>query len=240
MRRAAWVALGLALGTTAAMANIQSVTPNSGSGSPQTFTVTATGSPSRIYLYVGNQSYVGDIPTDSCLVSYTPSSNVFDLTTNGYETVSWFVGGSGNSAGDGPCSLASTSSGSSTTVNFAMGFGTSFYGSKHIWAWAEGSGGWQDMGTWGVPPLWVAWTSPSSASGTSITFTGSIGNAVNDFGPMLVQFAQSLNTSSYANSCVVSMSGGYPQLYNDAGTTLLAPGQSNSQCTLSTSYSGSS
>jgi hypothetical protein len=141
---------------------VVSVTPNSGSGSSQTFS----------FVYADTRGYasVGSVLTiinsslsvsGACYFLYYPGPNVFYLAN---DAVTAWLGpaalGTTGSLQNSQCTIdagSSSASGSGTnlTVNLALSFKPSFGGAKNVYMDAVDGyildAGWQQKGTWTVP-----------------------------------------------------------------------------------------
>ena len=234
--------------------SIVSLTPNSGGGTPVTFTavysdVNGAGSLSQASLLISTA--VNDV--GACDVYYSPQGNQLYLRNDAgtawlAPTLTLGVAGTVSSS---QCTLNAGSSSVSTagnnlTLNLALSFNSTFVSPKNVYLYAAGLGlnsGWVQKGTWtpnpsAGPPAIVS-LSPNSGSGP-VTFTAvySDPNGAADLNQAMLLVNTSLNG---VGACEISY---YPQgnqlyLRNDAGTAWLAAltlgvagTVSNSQCTL--------
>jgi hypothetical protein len=139
---------------------VVSVSPSSGSGSQQTFTLQfADGAGatdlSTVWVYI-NASLASN-SANSCLVYYSRAANQLNLEADSGAV--WLPaatpGGSGTLT-NSQCSvnLAASSvaiSGDTLTLNLALAFTSAFSGAKNVYMYAAGPStntGWQTMGTW--------------------------------------------------------------------------------------------
>ncbi len=242
-----------------------SASPNTGSGSTQTFNFTysdANGSLDLGAIYALFQSSLNGV--NACYVFYQRPVNAFYLVNDTNTAVLGLVApGSATTVQNSQCTLNGMGSsvsrlGLALTISVALTFKPAFAGTKTIFMNAyDGAGlnsGWQNRGAWSVPgPPNVAPTSdsvtPSSGSGLaqSFSFAFSDGNGFADLNFTHVLFNSSLNG---VNACYVFYNRPVSALYllNDANTAVLGPvtpGSAgsvlNNQCTLNgtgSSFSG--
>jgi hypothetical protein len=216
------------------------VTPSSGSGATQTFTLQfsdpagATDLTSVSVLFNTSASSSG-----ACVVTYSRAQNALALLTDaGSAPGTSIIPGSGTQQ-NSQCQLNGAGSSVSSvgpilTLNLAMAFSSAFTGAKTAYLQATnpaGSTGWAAKGTWTVPvPVVVGVNavsvSPASGSGLQQTFTlySSDVAGATDLTMLAVWFNASFANTS-ANSCLFYY---YPPantlyLMNDAGTAWLAP-----------------
>jgi uncharacterized repeat protein (TIGR03803 family) len=237
---------------------VGTVTPNSGSGTSQIFSVTYTDSGGAndlqvVYLDIAS---VGSAP-HNCEVAYLPGSNTLYLFTDNNSSA---VGPIAEGAGGGilsnsQCTLSSgttaaTMSGTSLTVPFNITFKTGYAGKKTLFGLSQTYAGTQSSG--GALSTLGSWTPAAStpsvgtitpdngtgleATAYTVTFTDTGG--ANDLQAIYVTFGSALNA---ANSCAVGYIPGLNQLFllndNANGFSTLGEGGggsvSNNQCTLS-------
>jgi hypothetical protein len=233
--------------------SVQSLSPITGTGVTQTFTM--------VYSDPNGLSDLSDVLvlfntplklSSACAVVYVPRANqmyLYDDAGTGFST--GVTPGSSASVSNSQCALSGkgsslSTSGNSLTLNAALTFSSTFVGSKNVYLDAVGkthSSGWVKEGTW-IPssegPPSVVSLSPTTGTGSTQTFTAiySDPNGLADLNDVLVLFNASAQLSG---SCTVIYIPETDQLflYNDAGTRLSAgvtPGSaaqvSNSQCTL--------
>jgi hypothetical protein len=234
-----------------------SVTPNSGSGSSQTFALVysdTAGAASLQFAYAWFNATLANSAGSSCFVNYDNAVNQINLMNDA--GTAWLTAtlGAATTLQNSQCSVnvAATSvakSGNTLTLNLAMTFLPGYAGAKNTYMYgadiAGANSGWQQLGTWTVPavsgtPATVSVT-PNSGSGASQTFAlvySDTGGAAS----LQVTYAwfNATLASSAASSCFVNYSSGVNQinLLNDAGTawTAATPGAAttlqNSQCSV--------
>lgn len=243
-----------------------SVTPNSGTGSTQTFSfVFSDGNgfaalPVTEVLFGANTNY-----GSSCVVYYNQTVNGLYLNN---DQVTGFLGpitpGTVTTLQNSRCTLnaaASSASGSGTnlTLNLALTFAPTFTGLKNVYLYAQDTNGlnsgWAQKGTWTAysgaaqPPSAVSVT-PNSGSGPTQTFSFAFSDASGYSAIPITQVLFGASTS-YSSSCVVyyNQPGNGLYLANDQANGWLGPitpGTSstlqNSKCTVNgagSSVSGS-
>jgi hypothetical protein len=240
--------------TSATLApTLVSLTPNSGSGSTQTFTMVYTDPAGLSDLDLTDILFNTSVSGSSaCFVTYFRSSNQLFLYNNAGTGLSAAVTpGSATSVSNGQCTLSGTGSSvtayeNNLTLKVALTFSGTFTGQQNVYLYAKGNdglnSGWVQKGTWTPPtaPSIVSLT-PSSGSGSSQTFTMVYTDpaGLSDLDLTDILFNTSVSGSS---ACFVTYFRSSNQLflYNNAGTGLSAavtPGSatsvSNGQCTLS-------
>ena len=231
-----------------------SVTPNSGSGSSQTFSFVYSDGAGYNQISVAQaiiNNYVTTIA--GCALYYTASNNSLSLyQDDGNTLLPAIVVGQAGTLQNSQCSVnvaAASVNGSGTTLTLTVPitFTPSFAGQKQIYMELEDSlgrtSGWQQLGSWATigssPPANVSVT-PNSGSGSSQTFSF----VYSDGGG----YAQITVAQAIINNYVTTIAGcalyytasnNSLSLYNDAGTTLLPAivvGQAgtlqNSQCSV--------
>jgi hypothetical protein len=236
-----------------------SVTPNSGSGSSQTFSFVY--SDTKGYTSISSVSSVINASfsvASACYFKYDPVANNLYLSND--TGTAWLAPvklGQAGSVQNSQCSVDganSSYSGSGTllTVNLALGFLPAFGGSRNIYTevYDGADSGWQQFGTWSVPSVPPAPVSvtPSSGSGSSQTFSFVYSDPKGYTSSSSVSTL--INTGfSVSGACYLLYYPGNNNLYlaNDTGTAWLAPvklGQAgsaqNSQCSVDGSKSSSS
>ncbi len=241
-----------------------SVSPSSGSGSPQTFRFTYTDANSYQQL---NWVY-GMLQTllnqgGACYFQYIQSQNRLYLRNDA--GTSWLgpvYPGSAGTVSNSQCSINAASSavsgsGSSLLLDLAMTFQPAFAGSRNIYMYAADTTGlnsaWQVRGSWNPVSMTApdpVSTSPSGGSGSSTTFrfTYSDSNGYQTVNWVHGMFHTQL---TQAGSCYFQyiQSQNSVWLRNDAGTSWMGPVTpgsagtlSNSQCSINaagSSVSGS-
>ncbi len=240
-----------------------SVTPNAGTGTTQTFA-----------LHYGDTAGATDLTTtwvwftptmasaaSSCMTYYDrPGNTVFLLNDAGS---AWMSGTPGAAATlqNTQCAIALATTtvvpaGNTLTVNLAVTFKAPFAGAKNIFMYAAGSGGrnsgWQDRGDWTVtsaalPVVTANSATPATGSGSSQTFALQYGDTAGatDLATTWVWFTPSMAASS-ANSCMAYYQRSINTLFllNDAGTAWTsgvvgtAATIQNNQCAIALGTSG--
>jgi hypothetical protein len=226
------------------------VTPGSGSGLAQTFTlqfsdVSGATDITGVAILINTSTAVAG----ACSATYVPSQNVLALLTD-----AGTAPGTGITAGSGTqqnsqCILngagsSVTLSGTTLTLNLSLTFQSTFAGTKTVYLQAAnpaGSTGWLSKGSWTVQggTVTAVSVSPASGSGSSQTFAFQFSDTggATDLTSVSVLFNSSTSTVS---ACAVSYvrAQNTLALLTDSGAapgTTIAPGsgtQQNSQCTL--------
>ncbi len=224
--------------------SVVSLTPNSGSGSPQTFTSVfsepggATNLSSLIVLFNTSIS-----STNGCYVYYDPAGNTLYLLNSAGTAFSSVTPGSSGSVSNSLCTLMGagssySASGTSATLTLALAFSGATQNNIYLLASDKNSNstGWVKEGTWGStstssgPPAFVSLT-PSSGSGKSQIFAAvfSDPNGAAGLSSLIVLFNTTLTST---NGCEVYYDPGGNTLYllNSAGTawSAVTPGSSGS------------
>ena len=139
-----------------------SVTPDSGSGSSQTFALQysdTAGAGNLAFVYVWFNTNVTGNGSSSCLLSYQPSTNQLSLFNDG--ATAWLAAtlGAATTLQNSQCSVnvataTAVPSGNTLTLNLAMTFQPAYTGVKNVSMFATDSSGsnsgWQQEGTWTV------------------------------------------------------------------------------------------
>lgn len=238
-----------------------SVSPSSGSGTVQNFTLTfsdpagASDLASAQVIFGTSTSY-----RNTCYVWVKPSTGEVwldnDSDTNWASAV---VLGRSGTLSNSQCSVnvgasGATASGSNYTVTLAMSFAGYTTGSKNIYGLATTNGGasstWQSLGAWSVPGASAATpvsVSPASGSGSSrpFTFTFSDTAGAADIASTVIVFGTSTGVQS---TCYLSLTRATGQLVllNDstgsgAPLSIGAAGTlQNSQCSVNVGASSAS
>jgi hypothetical protein len=231
-----------------------SVTPSSGSGTTQTFSLLywdANGADKITYVQAlinGSLSWYR-----ACAVLYLQSSNrLYLVLDSGAGWQGPLTPGQAGTVSNSQCTLDGGGSsvsavGNNLTVNAALTFKPAFAGNKTVYLDAEDtpnslSSGFQTLGTWTVPTLGPTAVSvtPNSGSGASQTFSFLFSDAS---GASKITYVQALINGSLAwyHACAVLYYQSTNKLYlvQDSGAGWqgpLTPGQAgtlqNSQCTL--------
>lgn len=220
-----WLAFSLLSGIAATQQI--SVTPTSGSGMQQTFTVVAPSWAEMVFLYFTGEEVGEDHSPGPCQVSYSKYTNTFAISSSNFYDGVWMPAGTGP-AGVVECGLLASSNasaaGGNLVVNFAVRFSPQFHGAKTIWARPDGVG-WQNMGSWKIPPVMFGAGYDSiriTTSGNTATFRIQVVNGRERRGAPLIRIASPSNPSD--DSCVVSMwgpgFGGMPEVSSSGSCTL--------------------
>jgi hypothetical protein len=232
---------------------VTSVTPNGGSGSSQTFTLTLSDANGNADIGGANIIINGSINgTNSCFLSFSRAANAIYLFRDADNSWQPLIPGSATAVSNANCSLSGTgfsitASGNSLVLALPFTFNAAFAGAKNIYVSVVDQGqlssGWITAGTWttginAAPPI-VSSLSPNSGSGGTQTFTLTLsdpnGNA--DIAGVNIIVNSSINGT---NSCFLSYSrtANAIYLFRDSDNTWqpLLPGQgatvSNDNCTL--------
>jgi hypothetical protein len=235
--------------------SVVSLSPNSGSGSTQTFAMefsdTSGISDMTLIRYIFNTSTSN---AAACSVLYYPITNrMFLYNDAGSGTLpQGLTPGVAGTVSNSQCTLngggsSVSKSGDTLTLNSAISFSSSFIGNKKVYLYAAGSKGNTGLiaeGNWTpnpVQPPTIVSMSPNSGSGSTQTFAMAFSDTSGVSDMTLIRYIFNTSTSN-ATACSVLY---YPTtnrmfLYNDAGTGTLPQGLtpgvagtvSNSQCTL--------
>jgi len=231
-----------------------SVSPSSGSGAQQVFTVSYThsaGAPAIDTLAL-NVAATQSLVT-ACAVRYTQASNVLELFDDaGAATVGQSAPGSPGALGNSQCLLDAgassvVASGPTLTLRLALTFRPQYAGAKTLSVQSSTAGGglgaWQSLGNWtATAPASGLTVVPAAGSGASGTFTifytdpagaANIGTVSLNANSALVSF----------NACYIRYihSSHWVELLNDGNSgwvgngipgTAGAPPLANSQCSL--------
>jgi Zn-dependent metalloprotease len=226
-----------------------SVTPSSGSGATQAFTLRYSDSLGATDLSAARVGFgAANLEPGTCTASYNATNGVVDLLNDaGTAWISGTMGGTPLSNSQCTLNLAGSSAtpnGNDLTVVLNITFSGSFTGLKQIYMLAKSAGGvstgWQERGIWtpnppsGPYPLSVT---PGVGLGTPQSFllqyTDSSGAA--NLKAVKVRFgASNVNPGTCTARYRPTTGGGVIDLLNDAGTAWIAGTGtlSNSQCTL--------
>jgi hypothetical protein len=234
-----------------------SVTPSSGTGSSQTFTLTYSDAAGHADIQSVRAIFHQQIQAEnSCYLYYTKADNKLSLYDNsGTVLLGGITPGVSGTTSNGQCTLnggasSAVNSGNTLTLSVAITFQASFTGTKAIYGYATdqagANSGWQTLGTWTVPssganvaPVALS-VSPTSGFGSrwTFTFTYTDANGSEDLASARALIHSQL---SETNACSVFYSKADNRLYlrNNAGTAFLAgitPGvagtSANTQCTV--------
>jgi len=226
-----------------------SVSPTSGSGTTQTFSLQFSDS-SGAADFTSVSALVSSslTPVGSCEVDYYLASNTLKLLTDsGGQPSSAITPGSGSTQ-NSQCILngaasSVTASGNTLTLNLAITFQSVYGGLKNVYMEAVSSSGtapWQQKGTWTVPAqLQAVSVSPSSGSGSTQLFVLQFSDAggATDLTSVSVLFNTALTAVSGCEVDYYRASNALKLLTDSGGqpSGSLTPGsgsQQNSQCTL--------
>ncbi len=172
--------------TTLLTVTAVSVSPSSGSGTSQSFTLlysdtAGAGSLQTVWAYFN--ATLASPASNACLVYYNVGLNVINLLNDNGSSWLTAAPGAATTLANSQCSLnvASTTvvrNGNTLTLNLALMFKPAFAGAKNVYLHAVdvsgANGGWQQLGAWTVTstagtPATVS-VSPSSGSGATQTF----------------------------------------------------------------------
>jgi hypothetical protein len=237
---------------------MDSVTPNSGLGASQTFTVQVSGTGgANSQVHVWFAASVSSSAAHSCLLDYHAATNQLALFTDGGGGSTLAKPGKAKTLQNSQCSLNAAASsvtlnGDTLTLVLAFTFKPAYAGTLSVYANTSASSsansGWEQLGTWTVTPP-VGTPAVQSLKPTS----GKLANAIytlkfsDTAGATNLQSASvwfnSTSSNSQVSSCVVSYVASSRKigLLDDTGTTwtYVAPGTGkmlqNSQCVLKTS-----
>jgi hypothetical protein len=230
------------------------VSPSSGSGATQTFTLQFSDPSGATNLTCVSVLFSTSASSSTaCLVTYTRAQNALALLTDaGAAPGTSITPGSGTQQ-NSQCQLngansSVSSAGTLLTLNLAIAFKSAFNGAKTVYLQATnpaGSTSWTVKGTWTVPAAVVVGVntvsvSPASGAGLQQTFTlhYSDGAGATDLSSVWIWFNAS--TSTTVGSCLAYYSRPSNTLYviNDAGTAWSSTSVgssvtlSNSQCSV--------
>src|ERR1019366_1555011 len=240
--------------TVPAQVQVVSVTPSSGSGSSQTFSLQYSDTAGATDITSVSVLVNSSLSTAAaCSVVYTRASNALALLTDSGALPGSTIAPGTGSQQNSQCTLngagsSVTPSGTMLTLNLALTFQPAFGGVKNVYLQAvapSGTAAWQQKGTWTVPATVQAVSAtPSTGSGTTQTFSfqfsdtaGStdltsvsalVNSALTAVGSCEVDYYQASNTLK-----LLTDSGGQP-------ASSLTPGsgsQQNSQCILNAAAS---
>ena len=248
----------LRLGATNSPLQAVSVTPSSGSGSSQTFSLVYSDSNGATDISSAQVLFNTSIGfTNTCWIQVDPVHRTAYLANDGNTQILGPITlGTSATLQNSQCTLSGTGSSATTsgniaTVTLALTFQPAFAGTKNTYGYVQNAAGlnsgWQTLGTWTVPagaPQVVSVT-PSSGSGTTQTFSFVYSDpaGASDFVSTQALFNTLLGA---ANACWLWVDPVHAAAYlaNDAGTQFVGPitlGTSatlqNSQCTLNGSGS---
>jgi hypothetical protein len=242
----AWCLVGV--GVCATVQAI-SVTPSSGSGARQAFTLQYSDSLGAADLSAARVRFgAANVDPGTCTASYDATSDVVELLDDA--GTAWAIGTMGSGTlSNSQCTLnlagsSATPNGNDLTVVLDITFSGSFTGLKNIYMLAQsdavggGGTGWILRGTWNSLPVEAVSVTPDAGTGATQTFTlqylDTLGAA--DLKSARVSFAAG---SVGPGTCTAKYNAinGKVQLLNDAATAWTAGVMesgtlANSQCTL--------
>jgi hypothetical protein len=167
--------------TVPAQVRVVSVTPSSGSGSSQTFSLQysdTAGSTDIASVSVLVNSSLSTVA--ACSVVYTRASNALALLTDSGALPGSTIAPGTGSQQNSQCTLSGagssvTPSGTTLTLNLALTFQPAFGGARNVYLQAvapSGTAAWQQEGVWTVPgTVQAVSVTPSTGSGTTQTFS---------------------------------------------------------------------
>jgi hypothetical protein len=233
------------------------VSPNSGTGSTQTFSAQfsdTAGATNLAYVYL-RFSTTATGATNTCMVRYDRAAARLSLRN---DAGNWLAGAaipSGTTQQNTQCSISFAASsvslsGQTLTLNVAVTFKPAYAGAKNIYSYAQSMNGavtdWVARGTWTVPTssappgLTVGTVTPNGGSGSAQTFSAQYTDAagVNDIATVYLRFSNSPNGPN--NICMVMYNRATARLsLRDNNGTWLAglpipssATQQNSQCSI--------
>jgi hypothetical protein len=235
--------------TVPAQVQVVSVTPSSGSGSSQAFSLQYSDTAGATDIASVSVLVNSSLSTAAaCSVVYTRASNALALLTDSGALPGSTIAPGTGSQQNSQCTLngagsSVTPSGTTLTLNLALTFQPAFSGARNVYLQAvapSGTAAWQQKGVWTVPGTVQAISvTPSAGSGTTQTFsfrfTDSAGatdlTSVSALVNLALTTVGSCEVDYYRASNTVKLltdSGGQPSFS-------LTPGsgsQQNSQCTL--------
>jgi hypothetical protein len=231
-----------------------SVSPASGNGSSQTFSLLYSDSRGFADINFVEMNWNATQSTaNACYLRYSRATGVLQLATNaGSGWIGSATIGAAGTLANTQCSVdagasSASGSGNNLTVTLVLTFNSAFAGSKNIYMQVQDTANtlapWQARGTWTVvvsaPPAAVS-VSPASGSGTtqafSFAYSDTLGFTDINFIEFLFQSSLSMQNACYARYVPFT---NILSLYNDAATgyagaaTLGAAGTlTNGQCTI--------
>ncbi len=253
-----WQQLGAwTVTSTAGTATTVSVTPNSGSGTSQTFAFEysdTAGAASLEQVWAYFNATLANPAATSCLLYYNVSTNQINLLSDNGAVWMPATLGSATTLQNSQCSLSvatatAVPSGNNLTLNVSITFKPGFVGAKNVYLHSvdvSGSNsGWQQMGAWTVTstagtPTTVS-VSPNFGSGSTQTFTLKYSDSAGaaNLQQAWVYFNATLANPA-TNACMLSYNAASNQInvLNDSATAWLsatlgaAAALQNSQCSL--------
>lgn len=246
-----WLQVGTFAVVAGAQLGLVSVTPTSGTGSAQTFTVAYSDSKGYADIVSSTILVNNSLSTaNGCYISFNRANSSLSLSNDAGNTWQGPIAiGQNSNLSNSQCTLSGagssvSGSGNNLTLNVALAFLPAFAGARNFYAEVTNGSldtGWIQLGTYSVLALAVTSLTPNSGSGASQTFSFAMYDSK---GYATIANAQIVIGGSLAaaNTCFIYFNRPSNNLYlaNDAGTTWMGPitiGQSgnlqNSQCTLS-------
>jgi hypothetical protein len=234
-----------------------SVTPSSGTGLSQTFTMQysdSAGAASLSQVWAYFNTTLASPATSACMFYYSPANNQIDLLNDNATVFTTATLGTATTLQNSQCSLnvgtaLASRNGNTLTLNVAVTFKPAFAGSKNVYLHAVGVSGtnsaWQQLGSWTVAStVGTASTvsvTPSSGSGATQTFNLQYSDTAG--ASSLTQVWAYFNAtlaSPATNACMFYYSAANNQinLLSDSGTAFTpatrgaATTLQNSQCSL--------
>jgi hypothetical protein len=138
------------------------VSPNSGSGLQQTFTLhysDGAGATDLSTVWAWFNATFASSAANSCMVYYSRPSNTLNLINDA--GTAWLSApvGSSTTLANGQCSVNASSvsvnvSGTDLLLTLSVTFSATYNGAKNVYLWAGGgtvNSGWQTLGVWTVP-----------------------------------------------------------------------------------------
>lgn len=243
--------------SVAGTASTVSVTPNSGSGTSQTFAFQysdTAGAANLKQVWAYFNATLANPAATSCLLYYNVSINEINLLSDNGAVWQPATLGSATTLQNSQCSLSAATatvalSGDTLTLNVTVTFQAAFAGAKNVYLHAVDAGGnnsgWDERGSWTVTstagtPATVS-VSPNSGSGAMQAFTLQYSDTAGatNLQQVWAYFNASLANPA-SNACMLYYNSASNQinLLNDAGTAWLsatlgaASTLQNSQCSL--------
>ncbi|MGA8029093.1 MAG: Ig-like domain repeat protein [Bryobacteraceae bacterium] len=249
-KESGWVNAGTWTPGAASAPSIVPLSPNTYSGSPQTFALTYsdTGGPPDLHYVIVNFN-TSTASSQGCVVYYNQDNNNLSLLNNAGSGIQGTIQPGSGSVSNSQCTITGSGttvvpSGNNLTLNLEVTASSSFTGTQNIYMLATDNDGketgWQNEGTWtpaGASIPSVVSASQSGVTGSpetfALTYSDTGGSTALHY--LVVNF----NTSTaYASACVVYYNQDNNNLFleDDAGTGLEGPIQpgsgtlSNTQC----------
>ncbi len=240
-----------------------SVTPNSGSGSSQTFQVVAASSLGSsdirsVWLWFNSSM---SSSANNCLISYSPANRGIGLVNDASTVWSDGIAGVAGTLENSQCAVnlgaaTGVTAGNNLTFSIPITFKAAFQGDWQIreYVFATANSEWQNMGTWtvpqpgGAPTVTAVSVAPNSGARSSQTFQVVASSSLGSSDVRAVWLWFNSNMSSSANNCLIafSPSNNAISLVNDASTVWsygnvgVAGVLENSQCSINPAAATSS